>query len=46
MGGEEADWPRRAVGYIDVEPGDLFGTGRLGIEGRAPFLVEGSWTVE
>ncbi len=46
VGGEEADWPRDGIGYIDVEAGDFFGTGRRGFGGGVPFLVDGSWTVE
>lgn len=45
VGGEEADWPRDAIALLDVEPGDFFGTGSLGFEGRCPFLVTGSWAV-
>jgi lipopolysaccharide transport system ATP-binding protein len=44
-GGEEADLPRETIGYIDIEPGDFFGTGSLGFEGPCPFLVAGSWSV-
>jgi lipopolysaccharide transport system ATP-binding protein len=43
--GEEADWPRDAIGYVDVELGDFFGTGAAGFGGNCPFLVEGSWSV-
>ena len=45
VGGEEADWPRETIGYIDIEPGDFYGTGSLGFEGKCPFLIDGSWSV-
>ena len=41
----EADWPKDTIGYVDVEGGDFFGTGRRGFEGRSDFLVDGSWLV-
>ena len=44
--GEEADWPRDGVGYLEVEGGDYYGTGREGLAGNVPFLMDGSWTVE
>jgi lipopolysaccharide transport system ATP-binding protein len=44
--GEEADWPNDGIAYIEVEPGDFFGTGSLGFERKAPFLVAGSWSVQ
>jgi len=43
-GGEEADWPRNAVGYLDVEVGDYYRTGSRGFDG-APILVAGEWDV-
>ncbi len=46
VGGEEADWPNDGIAYIEVEPGDFFGTGSLGFERKAPFLVAGSWSVQ
>jgi len=46
VGGDEADWPRDGVGYVDVEAGDFFGTGRRGFGGKVPFLVAGNWRVE
>jgi lipopolysaccharide transport system ATP-binding protein len=45
VGGEEADWLRNAVGYLQVETGDYYGTGSKGIDGGAPFLVSGTWSV-
>jgi lipopolysaccharide transport system ATP-binding protein len=43
--GQEADWPRNWVGYLDVEAGDFYGTGH-GAPDRCPFMVRGSWSVE
>jgi len=43
--GQEADWPRSNIGYIDVVNGDFYGTGNRGYEGRVPFLVQGDWKV-
>ena len=45
IGGEEADWPRDGVGYIEIEEGDFYGTGRRGFEGKAPFLINGKWDI-
>lgn len=40
----EADYPLEAVGAMDVEGGDFYGTGKLTRDrGTAPFLVEASW---
>jgi hypothetical protein len=44
-GGEEADWPRNGVGYLDVESGDFFRSGSEGFRGPTPFLVNGTWDV-
>ncbi|RPF47021.1 lipopolysaccharide transport system ATP-binding protein [Thermodesulfitimonas autotrophica] len=46
VNGEEADWPQDGVGYLDVEDGDFYGTGRKGFEGNTPFLVSGKWDVK
>jgi lipopolysaccharide transport system ATP-binding protein len=43
VGGEEADWPKDGVGYLDVETGDFFGTGNKGFGEAAPFLIKGQW---
>ncbi len=44
--GLEADFPRDGVGFIDVESGDFFGTGRMvGDRGPAPFLLSGHWSI-
>jgi lipopolysaccharide transport system ATP-binding protein len=40
--GEIADWIQ-ACGAFQVEGGDFFGTGRLPMAGKGPFLVEHSW---
>ncbi len=45
-GGEEADWPHDGVGYLEVEAGDFYKTGRIGVGATVPFLVSGSWQVE
>jgi len=42
-GGEEADWVRGPIAFIDVESGDFYGTGHKGFEGATPFLVDGVW---
>jgi lipopolysaccharide transport system ATP-binding protein len=43
VNGIEADFPRDGTGYIDVEAGDFFGTGRI-VDGQfAPFLISGKW---
>jgi len=43
--GDEADWPRDAAGFLDVEAGDFYGTGSKGFEGSTPLLLNGAWTV-
>ena len=43
--GEEADWPRDGVGYLEVEYGDFYGSGSKGFIGSTPFLVKGNWQV-
>lgn len=40
---DEADWPKQGVGYLNVEAGDFYGTGRLGHPGNAGLLVPGTW---
>ncbi|PKN20623.1 MAG: ABC transporter ATP-binding protein [Deltaproteobacteria bacterium HGW-Deltaproteobacteria-6] len=45
VSGEEADWPRNAVGYLDIEAGDFYGTGREGFGASAPLLLMGQWTI-
>ncbi len=45
VSGQEADWPRSNVGYIDVEWGDFYGTGQSGFGPSAPLLLMGMWTV-
>lgn len=45
VGGEESDWPRDGIGYIDVETGDFYETGRSGFGGSAPLLINGNWEV-
>lgn len=43
VNGVEADFPKDGTGYIDVEPGDFFGTGRIFDGQFAPFLISGDW---
>ena len=45
VNGQEADWPRDGIGYLEVEAGDFYGSGRKGFEGSAPILVSGTWEV-
>jgi lipopolysaccharide transport system ATP-binding protein len=45
INGEEADWPRDGIGYVEIVPGDFYGTGSLGFGNNSPFLVDGSWSV-
>jgi lipopolysaccharide transport system ATP-binding protein len=44
--GQEADYPEGGVGYIDVEPGDFYGTGHKGIGPSVSFLVSGKWDMK
>jgi hypothetical protein len=46
LGDQEADWPRNAVGYLDIEAGDFYGTGREGFGASAPLLLMGQWTIQ
>jgi lipopolysaccharide transport system ATP-binding protein len=47
VAGEEADWPRNGVGYIDVESGDFYGTGSIGFtDGPSMFMMNGKWEVD
>ena len=43
IGGEEADWPKDAIGFLDVESGDFYGTGNMGFGATAPFMISGNW---
>ncbi len=45
IAGQEADWPRNAIGYLDIEGGDFYGTGREGFGTSAPLLLMGQWTI-
>jgi lipopolysaccharide transport system ATP-binding protein len=45
VSGEEADWPEGGVGFLDVEPGDFYGTGSNGFGSTAPVLISGDWSV-
>jgi lipopolysaccharide transport system ATP-binding protein len=42
ISGEVADWIKSA-GWIDVEPGDYYGTGQLPRRDQGPFLIEHSF---
>ena len=44
VGGEVADHLAVAARF-DVEAGDFFGTGRAGVVGHSPLLVDGAWSV-
>jgi len=46
VSGQEADWPLNPVGYLDIEVGDFYGTGREGFGASAPLLLTGQWTVQ
>lgn len=46
VGGEEADWLRNWVGYMDVELGDFYGSGSPGFNGPAPVLMSGQWSMQ
>ena len=39
----ESDWPQNGIGYIDVEPGNYYNSGKIGFEGNAPLLINGQW---
>jgi lipopolysaccharide transport system ATP-binding protein len=43
---DEADWPKDGVGYLHVEAGDFYGTGRLGHAGSVRLLVPGTWEAD
>jgi lipopolysaccharide transport system ATP-binding protein len=42
VGADEADYPGM-IATIHVEDGDFFRTGRSGLKGHSPFLVDGQW---
>jgi lipopolysaccharide transport system ATP-binding protein len=44
VGETESDFPKEPVGYVEVEPGDFYGTGKLTTDrGYIPFLVDANW---
>lgn len=44
--GEEADFPLEPVGYLDVDAGDFYGTGKLTTDrGYCPFVVDANWAL-
>jgi lipopolysaccharide transport system ATP-binding protein len=42
VGREEADWPTDGIGYLNVENGDFYGSGKAA-DKDTPFLVSGRW---
>jgi lipopolysaccharide transport system ATP-binding protein len=44
VGNELADWVVNA-GYLEIEPGDFFSSGKLPHADQGPFLVSHSWSV-
>jgi lipopolysaccharide transport system ATP-binding protein len=46
VGGEEADWPKPDLGYVDVEMSDFYGTSSQGQVGYGPFLIRGKWSLD
>jgi lipopolysaccharide transport system ATP-binding protein len=45
VGGDEADWPQTGIGFLQVEEGDFYGTGKSGFGSSVPFRVDGNWTL-
>ena len=41
--GVDTDWPKGYIGFIDVEAGDFFGTGRFLHSGIGSVMVRGEW---
>jgi len=46
VNGVEADWPRDGIGFMDVEIGDFYGTGRVGFDGSSAVMLDGDWSVQ
>lgn len=46
VNGVEADWPKDGIGFMEVEDGDFYKTGRKGFEGSTVMLLNGSWSVQ
>lgn len=46
INGIEADWPQDGVGYLNIELGDFYGTGKSGFGENAPLLLTGIWQVD
>jgi lipopolysaccharide transport system ATP-binding protein len=46
VNGIDADFPKDGVGYIDVEDGDFYGTGRIVDNRLARFLISGKWCLK
>jgi lipopolysaccharide transport system ATP-binding protein len=42
---EEMDWPRDGLGYLEVEDGDFYKTGKKGFEGKTYILMDGEWSL-
>jgi lipopolysaccharide transport system ATP-binding protein len=41
--GEEADWFKEPLGFIDIEMGDYYKTGQIGFNGKTKYLIKGQW---
>ena len=41
--GEEADWLKEPLEYVDIEMGDYYKTGQIGFNGKTNFLIKGRW---
>jgi lipopolysaccharide transport system ATP-binding protein len=44
VNGEESDWVRNGIGFIDVFPGDFYSTGRMMDGGQSEMLLFGEWS--
>ncbi len=43
--GVEADWPKDGVGFLEVEDGDFYGTGRKSFDRSTILMLNGNWSV-
>jgi len=46
VGGDEADWPREGLAFLDVIAGDFYGSGKKGFDGAAHLLLTAAWSVK
>ncbi|HUI06236.1 MAG TPA: ABC transporter ATP-binding protein [Verrucomicrobiae bacterium] len=46
VAGEESDWPRNWVAFLDVEGGDFYGSGSGGFGSATPYLLSGEWSAD